>query len=143
MKHIKKPVLGYKEPWMQENGLKQYSTIVSEVSSFVQGYLNRETLRTWLSLFCSSVNFFVKLWQSFKSHVKNRKLNSTLRFIFWSLRSSLNFIFWWETLYTVHVPHRHKQDIVYCADFLRNSDQRIEMEQWRGGGIDGEMGVRF
>ncbi len=83
MKHIKKPVLGYKEPWMQENGLKQYRTIVSEVSSFVQGYLNREALETtWLYLFCLSVNFFVKFRQLFKNHAKNRKLNSTFRLIF-------------------------------------------------------------
>ena len=35
IKHTKKPVLAYKEPWMRENGLYKFRTIVSEVSSFV------------------------------------------------------------------------------------------------------------
>ena len=30
-----KPVLASKEPWMQENGLNKFRTIVSEVTSFV------------------------------------------------------------------------------------------------------------
>ena len=30
-----KPVLAYKEPWMQENGLNKFRTIVCKVSSFV------------------------------------------------------------------------------------------------------------
>ena len=33
--YVNKTVFGYKEPWMQENGLNQFCTIVSEVSSFV------------------------------------------------------------------------------------------------------------
>ena len=34
-KHRNKPVLVYKEPWMQEKGLNKFRTIVSEVSFFV------------------------------------------------------------------------------------------------------------
>ena len=35
IKHRNKTVLAYKEPWMQENGLNQFRTNVSEVSFFV------------------------------------------------------------------------------------------------------------
>ena len=35
IKHRNEPVLDYKEPWMQEHGLNNFCTIVSEVSSFV------------------------------------------------------------------------------------------------------------
>ena len=35
IKHRNKPVLAYKKPWMQGNGLNKFRTIVSEVSSFV------------------------------------------------------------------------------------------------------------
>ena len=35
VKHRNKPVLIYKEPWMQENKLNKFRTIVSEVLSFV------------------------------------------------------------------------------------------------------------
>ena len=39
IKHRNKPVLVYKEPWMQENGINKFRKIVSEVSYYVQGYL--------------------------------------------------------------------------------------------------------
>jgi len=35
IKHRNKPVLADKEAWMQQNGLNNFRTIVSEVSSFV------------------------------------------------------------------------------------------------------------
>ena len=35
IKHWNKPVLVYKEPYMQENGLNKFRTIVFEISSFV------------------------------------------------------------------------------------------------------------
>ena len=35
-RHRNKPVLFYKEFWMQENGLNNFRTILSEVSSFVR-----------------------------------------------------------------------------------------------------------
>ena len=33
IKHRNKPILAYKETWMQESGLNKFRTIVSEVSS--------------------------------------------------------------------------------------------------------------
>jgi len=52
IKHINKPGLAYyKEPWMEENELNKFCTIVSEVSSF------RENCTAFFSPFSCSQGY--------------------------------------------------------------------------------------
>ena len=69
IKHRNKPVLADKEPWMQQNGLNNFLTIVSEVSSFVGNPVdNKDCKQSSVFLntqsYCALKQYFLSCKQS-------------------------------------------------------------------------------